>query len=411
MPPNKPSKEVKTVSAFVKQMDGISVKDDMRLSKRLQMTSQDFAHQFDTTRMRMTSLQHNCMISYNSREWKTISFFAIPAIIQAKQYPNITAMASAVKPSKQMKATDSKTLRKWINIVLSTLDALHPHVIKWSNHFANDCGNNVLAGVDTMDCLFHQILVPHRTKPGKLTRKKALYSKKLYGPALRYKVAISLLSSDVVWISGPWLPDDWNDLSIFQQGLMHELEEGECMEADDIYRSESDHTVCLSSAELIGDEEQQAKFFCDKYQTNIEANVKAKSTHPIPNLPYLSQPSVDTATQCGSATQHRLPKHGIEDGDLNPTSNCANHQNEARHQASFLVFEPCFPLLTVFISGLRLNRQPLTAEYVNEGSSSFFLYFLAMTVDIRVRSNFCLNDIQSNDRRAFQPYCSFLYHY
>lgn len=49
-----------------------------------------------------------------------------------QQYPNITVTASTVKPPlEQMKTTDDKTLREWINILaLSTLDALHPRVIK-----------------------------------------------------------------------------------------------------------------------------------------------------------------------------------------------------------------------------------------------------------------------------------------
>eukprot|EP00536_Pseudo-nitzschia_multiseries_P017761 jgi/Psemu1/52434/gm1.52434_g len=104
-----------------------------------------------------------------------------------KQYPNTTVMASTVKPFEQMKTTYDKTLQKWRNIVLPALNALHPHVIKWSNRFTNDCGNDVLAGVDTMDCPFQQILVPHRTKPGKFTRNKVLYSKNLNGPSLHYK--------------------------------------------------------------------------------------------------------------------------------------------------------------------------------------------------------------------------------
>ena len=52
---------------------------------------------------------------------------------------------------------------------------------------------------------------------------KALYSKKLYRPGLRYKVATSLLSSHIIWISGPHLPGEMNDLQVFEEDLMYPL--------------------------------------------------------------------------------------------------------------------------------------------------------------------------------------------
>lgn len=63
------------------------------------------------------------------------------------------------------------------------------------------------------------------------------YSKKFVGPALRYEVAVSILSSDIVHVAGPYLPGTggWNDLSIFRDGLRGMLEPGERVEADDGY--------------------------------------------------------------------------------------------------------------------------------------------------------------------------------
>jgi hypothetical protein len=49
---------------------------------------------------------------------------------------------------------------------------------------------------------------------------------------------VCILTSDIVWINGPYMPGDWNDLSIFQDGLMHQLENGEWCEADNGYRGE-----------------------------------------------------------------------------------------------------------------------------------------------------------------------------
>jgi hypothetical protein len=59
------------------------------------------------------------------------------------------------------------------------------------------------------------------------------------GPALRYEVATSLQTSDIVWIAGPYTPGDWNDIDIFRHGLLHELEEGERCEGDDGYVGEA----------------------------------------------------------------------------------------------------------------------------------------------------------------------------
>lgn len=57
---------------------------------------------------------------------------------------------------------------------------------------------------------------------------------------MRYEVAVSIRSSDIVWISGPWLPGEYNDLMIFRSsGLMDMMEDGEQIEADNIYRAES----------------------------------------------------------------------------------------------------------------------------------------------------------------------------
>ena len=61
------------------------------------------------------------------------------------------------------------------------------------------------------------------------------YSKKSAGPALRYEVATSIHSSDIVWISTPY-PGGFSALTIFQDGLRDKLkEEEERAEADDSY--------------------------------------------------------------------------------------------------------------------------------------------------------------------------------
>ena len=72
---------------------------------------------------------------------------------------------------------------------------------------------------------------------------RQFYSYKYRASGLRYEVAICILSGECVWISGPYEPGLWNDISIFRNGLMHELEEGERVEADDGYKGEAPRHV------------------------------------------------------------------------------------------------------------------------------------------------------------------------
>ena len=129
-------------------------------------------------------------------------------------------------------------------------------VIVWENRKTNDRGDDCLISVDATDCAFQQILINNPEKPGKKMINKALYSFKLNGPGLRYEIGLSLLSNDIVWINGPFCPGDWNDLEIFRHDLMHKLEPGERVEADNIYTSEAAFVVTPKS--LTTKEEQLA---------------------------------------------------------------------------------------------------------------------------------------------------------
>ena len=102
----------------------------------------------------------------------------------------------------------------------------------WENRKKNDIGNDCLISVDGVDCGCLGKKLPN----GLIN--KAWYSHKFKGPGLRYEVAISILGGDIVWINGPYMPGDWNDLVIFRDGLLQALEEFERVEADDIYRGE-----------------------------------------------------------------------------------------------------------------------------------------------------------------------------
>ena len=103
----------------------------------------------------------------------------------------------------------------------------------WENRRKNDIGNTAMASVDGAD---------FRIKGKKRVDGKPderYYSYKFKGPGLRYLVALSIRSSDIVFVAGPYSPGVSNDLTIFREcGIMDEMEQFEKVEADDGYMGE-----------------------------------------------------------------------------------------------------------------------------------------------------------------------------
>ena len=61
-------------------------------------------------------------------------------------------------------------------------------------------------------------------------------------------MAVSLLSNDIVWVNGPYCPGDFNNLEIFCNSLIHQLEPGERIETDNGYVGEAPRDiVCPAS--------------------------------------------------------------------------------------------------------------------------------------------------------------------
>jgi hypothetical protein len=71
----------------------------------------------------------------------------------------------------------------------------------------------------------------------------AFYSFKFRSSGLRYEVCVCIITGHIVWISGPFPPGDWPDLSIFRHALINALDEGERVEADDGYIGEDPNTT------------------------------------------------------------------------------------------------------------------------------------------------------------------------
>ena len=55
---------------------------------------------------------------------------------------------------------------------------------------------------------------------------------------LRYEIAVCIQTGEPVWIHGPFPCGRYNDITIFRLALLHNLEEGERVEADDGYIGE-----------------------------------------------------------------------------------------------------------------------------------------------------------------------------
>jgi hypothetical protein len=107
--------------------------------------------------------------------------------------------------------------------------------IKWDDRKKGDIGNDCLVSVDGTD-----FRIQHAGR--------RFYSYKFRASALRYKVALCILTGELVWINGPFEPGIWNDISIFRSAILGELDEGERVEADDGYIGEAPrHVKCPSS--------------------------------------------------------------------------------------------------------------------------------------------------------------------
>ncbi len=139
--------------------------------------------------------------------------------------------------------------------------------ILWENRFRENIGNVCLVSVDGTD---FRIQEPTPFWTG-------WHSKKFNGPGLRYEVAISICSGDVVWFNGPFACGNWPDLKIFRHGLIFELDEGEKVEADSGYRGQPD-SVCTPNCNVFINEvgKRQKELVRSRHET---LNKRLKQWH------------------------------------------------------------------------------------------------------------------------------------
>jgi hypothetical protein len=72
----------------------------------------------------------------------------------------------------------------------------------------------------------------------------------------------------------PYPPGDWNDLEIFRSGLKHELDEGERVEADDIYVGEAPEFVKCPNGFTRPEDEKAIRMRVDGRHETINKKIK-----------------------------------------------------------------------------------------------------------------------------------------
>jgi hypothetical protein len=88
------------------------------------------------------------------------------------------------------------------------------------------------------------------------------FSHKFNGPGIRYEVALSIYSAEIISINGPFQPGVHNDLEIFRMGLKQKLDEHNHRAlADNGYCAEDPGTCVTKNGFRIGrDREEVEKF-------------------------------------------------------------------------------------------------------------------------------------------------------
>jgi hypothetical protein len=83
---------------------------------------------------------------------------------------------------------------------------------------------------------------------------------------LRYKIGVSILDGDLVWIQGPYPVGQFTDIPIFNKVLWHFLEPGKCVEANNGYVGTTDKIKCPdNSCNPAKKEEMQSRIWsCHK---------------------------------------------------------------------------------------------------------------------------------------------------
>lgn len=96
------------------------------------------------------------------------------------------------------------------------------------------------------------------------------FSHKFKGPGLRYEIAISISTGDIVWANGPF-PCGVPDLKIFRQNLRRQLTPGEKVVADQGYKG---NTKILTTLDSKDDDHKKGMSRLRARQETVNARIR-----------------------------------------------------------------------------------------------------------------------------------------
>lgn len=128
--------------------------------------------------------------------------------------------------------------------------------IRWSKRKKGDQLNDCLISVDCVD-----FGIPHAGRRFH-THKWKFHS------ALRYEAGVCILTGDLVWLNGPYEAGTWNDIKIFRNSLLSNLDDGERVESDDGLRGVSpEYSKCPRSMGNLEECEAQQQLVRSRQET------------------------------------------------------------------------------------------------------------------------------------------------
>ena len=133
--------------------------------------------------------------------------------------------------------------------------------ILFDRRLLKDKKNNCLLTVDGTDYDIAELV-------------RTFYSHKIQYSALRYEVALSILTGDICWISGPYEAGSWPDIKVFRDSLMSHLEKGERAEADDDYIGEHPQWVKCPKGFANLEETEYIQQRCRNCQETVNKRLK-----------------------------------------------------------------------------------------------------------------------------------------
>lgn len=145
------------------------------------------------------------------------------ALFFLKRYPTEGEMSGLLKK-------DPKTIRKWVWAIIFGIQDLKAEKIKFS---INGSLMSFVVSVDGTDCRIEE--------PGPFSTK--WFSQKFKGPAVKYEVALDVLTGDCVWVNGPF-KGGTNDVTIYRSALKDLIPNGKFAITNKGYRGEPATASC-----------------------------------------------------------------------------------------------------------------------------------------------------------------------